>query len=320
MIESRDVAPRILVADVNGFQARIGLAERGQAPDAVSVVDCASQDDLIELLAKAREGFDGPMLGAAIAAPGPNLDGVIQLTHASMRLEADAIADQLGLYHLHLVNNFTARALAVPLLSPAVLEPIGGGAPHRDAPVGAVGPSDSGLGMSILYPDGFVGWTAAAAEGGHVDLAAATDREADVIRVLRGMHGHVSAERALSGQGVLDVALAVSTLAGTPQRPGDLQALLEAAERGDAVARETFQLVSGWLGAVCGNLVLTAGARSGVYIISSTVLSWGDWLDRTVVRQRFEAKDRMAAYLRDVPFYLVNDPNCGLLGLTTLFG
>jgi len=319
MIESRDVAPRVLVADVNGLQARIGLAERGQAPETVSVVDCASQDQLIDLLAKARAGFDGPVLGAAIAAPGPSMNGVIQLTHSSMRLEADAIADQLGLHRLHLINNFTARALAVPLLSPDTLEPIGGGAPHRDAPVGAVGPSEAGLGMSILYPDGFVGWTAAAAEGGHADLAAADDREADVIRVLRGMHGHVSAERALSGQGVLDVALAVSTLAGTPQRPADLQALLDAAERGDAVARETFVLVSGWLGAVCGNLVLTAGARSGVYIISTTVLSWGPWLDRAVVRQRFEAKGRMAAYLRDVPFYLVNDPNCGLLGLTTLF-
>lgn len=320
MIESRDVAPRVLVADVNGFQARIGLAERGQAPETVSVVDCASQDQLVALLAKARAEFGGPVLGAAIAAPGPNLGGVIQLTHSRMRLEADAIADQLGLHHLHLINNFTARALAVPLLSPDALEAIGGGAPHRDAPVGAVGPSESGLGMSILYPDGFVGWTAAAAEGGHADLAAADDREADVIRVLREMHGHVSAERALSGQGVLDVALAVSTLAGAPQRPADLRALVDAAEQGDAVARETFALVSGWLGAVCGNLVLTAGARSGVYIISATVLSWGPWLDRTIVRRRFEAKGRMAAYLSDVPFYLVNDPNCGLLGLTTLFG
>ena len=65
--------------------------------------------------------------------------------------------------------------------------------------------------------------------------------------------------------------------------------------------------------------LLIAGARSGVYIISATVLAWSDRLDRSIVRQRFEAKGRMADYLRDVPFYLVNDPNCGLLGLTTLF-
>ncbi|MGH1557573.1 glucokinase [Caulobacter segnis] len=38
-----------------------------------------------------------------------------------------------------------------------------------------------------------------------------------------------------------------------------------------------------------------------------------------MVRQRFEAKGRMADYLRDVPLYLVSDVNCGLLGLTTLF-
>lgn len=320
MIESHDLAPHILVADVNGLQARFGLAERAQAPASVSVVDCTSQEQLIALLTQACAAFNGPVLGAAIAAPGPNLGGVIKLTHSDMTLEAEVIANQLGLHRLHLINNFTARALAVPLLAPEALEPIGGGSPHRDAPVGAVGPSETGLGMSILYPDGFVGWTAAAAEGGHVDLAAANDREADIIRVLRGLHDHVSAEHVLSGQGVLDVALAVSTLAGAPQRPANIQALLDAADAGDAVALETFQLVSGWLGAVCGNLVLTAGARSGVYLISTTVLSWGDRLDRAVARHRFEAKGRMAAYLRDVPFYLVNDPNCGLLGLTTLFG
>jgi glucokinase len=315
----RDPGPHVLLADVDGVSARVVLVERGALPTAIETVDCTSQDQLIDILEATRAAFDGAVLGAAIAAPGPCLDGVIQLTHSPMRLEAEVISSRLGLPRLHLVNNFTARALAVPLLAPDAMEPIGGGVPHRDAPAAAIGPSAAGLGMSILNPDGFVGWMAAAAEGGHADLAAANDREADVIRVLRGLHGHVSAEHVLSGEGVLDVALAVSTLAGTPERPADLDALLAAARGGDAQAREVFALVSGWLGAVSGNLVLTAGARSGVYVISATVQSWGEMLDRALVRERFEAKGRMAAYLRDVPFYLVNEPNCGLLGLTALF-
>lgn len=311
--------PRILLADVNGYRASIALVERGSSPTDVVTVDCATQDELIDLLAKTCAESEGPILGAAISAPGPNLSGVIKLTHSSMRLEADVIGDRLGLHRLHLVNNFTARALAVPLLDESALEPIGGGTPHRDAPAGAIGPSEGGVGMSILNPDGFVGWMAAAAEGGHVDLAAANDREADVIRVLRGLHGHVSTEHVLSGRGVLDVAYALSILADAPARPADLDALLAAARCGEGLAREAFALVSGWLGAVAGNLVLTAGARSGVYIISATVLSWGEMLDRGLVRERFEAKGRMAAYMRDVPLYLVNEPNCGLLGLTALF-
>lgn len=311
--------PHVLLADVDGHLARVVFAERGARPPAVAPVACASQDQLIDLLQAARDGFDGQILGGAVAAPGPSLDGVIKLTHSPMRLEAEVIAERLGLNRLHLVNNFTARALAVPLLEADSVEQIGGGAPHRDAPAGAIGPSATGVGMSILNPDGFVGWMAAAAEGGHVDLAASNDREADVIRVLRGLHGHVSTEHVLSGEGVLDVALALSTLDGKPERPTDLDALLAAARAGDARAREVFVLVSGWLGAVSGNLVLTAGARSGVYVISASVLSWGEQLDRAIMRERFEAKGRMAAYLRDVPLYLVNDPNCGLLGLTTLF-
>jgi len=319
MTDPRDQIPHILLADVNGLRASIALVERGGTPTDVKTVDCASQDELIALLVKLRDGFDGPVLGVGVAAPGPNLDGVIQLTHSPMRLEAEVIAERLDLHRLHLVNNFTARAMAVPLLDGPALEQIGGGAPHRDAPAGAIGPSEGGVGMSILNPDGFVGWMAAAAEGGHVDLAAANAREAEVIGVLRDMHGHVSTEHVLSGQGVLDVAYALSVLAGAPARPIDMAALLAAARQGDPIARETFALVSGWLGAVSGNLVLMAGARSGVYIISATVLSWAEMLDRALVRERFEAKGRMAAYLRDVPLYLVNEPNCGLLGLTAFF-
>ncbi|USQ95311.1 glucokinase [Caulobacter sp. RL271] len=128
MIGSHDPIPHVLVADVNGAQARIGVAERGRAPREVMVADCTSQDALIELLARARAGFDGPVLGVAVAAPGPNLNGVIKLTHSDMRLEAETMAERLGVHRLHLVNNFTARALAVPLLEPEALEAIGGGA------------------------------------------------------------------------------------------------------------------------------------------------------------------------------------------------
>ena len=319
MTQSRDQTPHVLLADVNGVRASIALVDRGGRPTTVTTADCASQDELIALLAKARAPLDGSLAGVAIAAPGPNIKGVIKLTHSPMRLEAEVIAEALGLYSVHLVNNFTARALAVPLLDDTSREQIGGGAPYRDAPAGAIGPSEGGVGMSILNPDGFVGWMAAAAEGGHVDLAAANDREAEVIGVLRGMHGHVSTEHVLAGRGVLDVAYALSVLAAAPARPADIDALLTAARQGDAIARETFALVSGWLGAVSGNLVLMAGARGGIYIISPTVLSWGEMLDRTIVRERFEAKGRMATYLRDVPLYLVNEPNCGLLGLSALF-
>lgn len=310
---------RLLLADINGREARVALAEPGRPVLDVLQTPCDSQVALIELLQNVAARLDGPLDGVAIAAPGPVLDGVLQLTHADIRLDAQVLAERLGVHRLHLVNNFTARALAVPLLEPAALEAIGQGVAHRDAPAIAVGPSETGVGMSILYPDGFVGWTAAAAEGGHVDLAAGSDRESAVIAFLRARHGHVSAEHVLSGHGVLEVARAVSALEGSPDRSFSADSLRQAADSGDSAARETFALASGWLGAFCGNLVLTTGARSGAYVISATVLAWGHHLDRALVRERFEAKGRMAGYMRDVPLYLVNADNSGLLGLTTLF-
>ncbi len=85
------------------------------------------------------------------------------------------------------------------------------------------------------------------------------------------------------------------------------------------MAIEAFQLFSEWLGVVAGDLALTAGARSGVYVFSPMVLAWGDLFDRDLCRSSFEAKGRMSGYATEIPLFLVTEQNCGLLGLSTLF-
>ena len=263
-------------------------------------------------------GIFHPRRAAAFAAPGPVVSGVIQLTHVPMRLDQSWLERELGVPVVRLVNDFSARAMAMPLLDDDSLEQLGGTRLPGQAPAAALGPS-GGLGVAILNPDGFVGWVASAGEGGHACLPAISARQSEVIERLRSRDPHVSADRVLSDRGVLEIAGAISALDSSPSPAATIAALIEAAKAGDPVALEAFHLFSEWLGVVAGDLALTAGARSGVYVFSPMVLAWRDLFDRDLCRKAFEAKGRMSGYVTDIPLYLVTEQNCGLLGLSTLF-
>ena len=73
-----------------------------------------------------------------------------------------------------------------------------------------IGPG-TGLGAAASIPDG-TRWIPLATEAGHATLAAATGREAEIIEQLRTRFDHVSAERALSGPGLVNLYLAVAAI------------------------------------------------------------------------------------------------------------
>ncbi|GGL09601.1 glucokinase [Caulobacter rhizosphaerae] len=313
------VSDKFLLVDADGAYARFAVVEAGEPPATVEAMPASSLDELIEVLSQALAKLGGPRLhGAAFSAPGPIFGKTLQVTHADLKLDADVLSERLGVAEVRLVNDFTARAMAMPLLGPEALEQIGGAPPKGQAPAAALGPS-TGLGVSILNPDGFVGWVATASEGGHAALAAGSARECAVIEHLRLANPYVSADRVLSDGGLLEVAAAIAQLDGHAPPGGDFGQLVAAARAQDPIAREAFALFSSWLGSVSGDLALVAGARSGVYIFSPMMLGWTDLFDRDLCRTRFEAKGRMDVYMRDIPLYLVLEADCGLLGLSALY-
>ena len=311
---------QVLIGEADGHSLVLGLAEPGALPSLRQVYPCATEDELVAAIGDFL--FEAGVVSlscAAFCAPGPVIDGGLRLTRHPLRLTHERLAAASGAGSLKLVNNFMARAAAMPLLPEAWLEAIGEARPRQQAPAAAMGPvTGEGLGMAVLNPDGFVGWSASPGEGGHADLAAGDDHEAEIIALLRRQHGHVSSETVLTIDGVRDVHRALVLLADGPEARLSREEVQALAEAGDPAATETFRLLSGWLGAVAGDLALIAGARSGVFVFSPFITSWGPLFDRAIARARFEAKGRMAAYQAGVPLYLVGSRDCGLLGLSAL--
>jgi glucokinase len=184
-------------------------------------------------------------------------------------------------------------------------------------PMGIIGPG-SGLGVSAVVPQGDT-FVPVAGEGGHVTMAAADDEESAVLGLMRQRYDHVSAERVLSGPGLVNLYNALCELAGKPAAALTAAQISDpqmAAE--DACAKKATAMFCAMLGTVAGNLALSLGARGGIYIAGGIVPRLGEAFERSQFRARFEDKGRLRSYLAEIPTYVVVRPDAALLGAAQL--
>ena len=144
-------------------------------------------------------------------------------------------------------------------------------------------------------------------EGRHITLAAQDDHEAAVVQHLRQHFGHVSAERVLSGPGLVNLYQALCALAARKAEHLDAAAVIVHAREGrDPQCATALDLFFNFLGSVAGDLALTLGARGGVYVGGGIVPRLIPELESSSFRDRFESKGRFRDYLRDIPTFVIN--------------
>lgn len=298
-------APRGLVADIGGTRARFALVDAsGALTPAVEYALAAFPDPLTAIRSYLQTQGDPALTDAVLAIAAPVGDGeVVPLTNAHWVFDRAALMAALGLDTLRLINDFTALALALPVLDASELRQLGGGPAHPDAPKALLGPG-TGLGVSGLLPAAGQ-WLPLAGEGGHVTLAAADEREAAILALARREHAHVSAERLVSGSGLPLLHRLVNDVDGRAAALLDTPAIVAGALAGEADCRATIAVFCALLGNVAGNLVLTLGARGGLYLGGGIVPRLRELVDASPFRHRFEAKGRFKDFLKDVPAYVI---------------
>jgi glucokinase len=303
-----------LLADVGGTHTRLTVLAGG-AESHPCVLDNAAHEGLAPLI----ESYLGTLPAAlrpqrgALAVAAPIGGDEVVMTNRGWRFSIAALAARLGLDPLPVINDFTAVALAVPHLAAGECLDFGGGGAVSQSPIAVLGPG-TGLGVSGLIPNA-QGWAAIAGEGGHVTLAPANDAEAEVLRELRRRYGHVSAERVLSGPGLVDLYRLLAAPAAVAD-PAEVTAL--ALKGGDPAAAKALELFFSFLGNVAGNLALTLGARGGVYLAGGILPRLAGALAASAFRERFEAKGRYRPYLAAIPTRLIVAPAPAWRGLATL--
>jgi glucokinase len=309
-----DTYPR-LVGDIGGTNARFGMiAGPGTQLAQVLNLPCADFPGPREAIEHyvACTGQPRPRWCAfGIANP---VDGdAVRMTNHAWAFSIRQLQADLGLARLLVLNDFTALALALPGLGPAELVKVGGGSPVPRRAIGLIGPG-TGLGISGLVPCG-EHYTAIEGEGGHVTLAACDAREAALIATLTERFPHVSAERVLSGPGLVSLYAAHATLAGRPCEP---LTAAEVSARGLAgscpLCAAALDSFCAMLGTVAADLALMLGAKGGIYIGGGIVPKLGDFFTRSRFRARFEQKGRFSEYLARIPTWVIQAPYPALQG------
>ncbi|MEX2630704.1 MAG: glucokinase [Tistlia sp.] len=300
-----------LLGDIGGTNARFALLGEDGALCAVERFAVAGHPTA-EAALRAYLALHGGAPEAAILAVAATVeDGRARLTNAQWEFEERSLAQALGLRRVVLINDFAALAQAVPRLGERQLLTLGGGPGRPDAPIAVLGPG-TGLGCATLLPDGRV----LVGEGGHVTLAAVDEREAALLAILRRRFAHVSAERVLSGPGLIELHEAVGELDGSrAPRARDGAEVAAAASAGCPGAEATLAAFFGFLGTVAGNLALTVGAKGGLYLAGGILPRLAGPLRGSVFRERFQAKGRFRDYLAAVPLRLIVEPDPAFLGL-----
>jgi glucokinase len=307
-----------LIGDIGGTNARFAVSEHGSYSELshVAVSEYASlQDALVDYVAKLPR--DKRPVEGALAVAGPVSGDHVQLTNVSWSFSTKALESALGLSSLTIVNDFAATAMAIPFIPATDLHRAGDPQPTARGPIGIIGPG-TGLGVSSLVPHG-TSWTLLPGEGGHVTLPAVTTKEDRVLEIFRKRWEHVSAERALSGAGLVNLYEAICAIGGRQPEKLSPADVTDRATRGtDPACVETFETFCSMLGTVAGNLALTVGATGGIYIAGGILLRFKEAFASSAFRGRFENKGRFRGYLQRIPTFLILEESPALLGLSNL--
>jgi glucokinase len=307
-----------VIGDIGGTHARFALARHGTYSH-LQRVDVAKYGSLFDAMQDylATLPTDLKPKVAVIDVAGPVRGDKVAMTNLDWSFSASDMKRRLGLDAFRVLNDFAAAASSIPYLPKADCFAIGPDLASAKGPIGVIGPG-TGLGVGSLIPNGDR-WTLIPGEGGHVSLPASSETEDRILAVLRKRWDHVSAERVLSGVGLVNLYQALCEIDGVTPAPLTPADVTNHAMRGtDPICVKAFGHFCEMLGTVAGDLALTLGATGGIYIAGGILLRFKEAFAASGFRERFESKGRFRDWLRTVPTPLILEESPALLGLANV--
>lgn len=314
---------QVVAVDIGGTHARFALAEvaNGRVQSLADPVTLKTAE--YASFQTAWEAFGaqvGPLpRAAAIAVASPVGGELIKLTNNPWVIRPALIKERLSVDDFVLINDFGAVGHAVAQVGADLFEPIAGpDLPLPDRGIITVCGPGTGLGVAQVLRTAD-GYHVLETEGGHTDFAPLDSIEDAVLKRLRADHGRVSAERVVSGPGIVGIYRTLADIEKRDdQRIDDKTIWTMALEGSDSLALAALDRFCLSLGAVAGDLALAQGAK-GVVIAGGLGLRLKDHLARSGFAERFAAKGRFRSMMEAIPVKLITHPQPGLFGAAAAF-
>jgi glucokinase len=198
----------LLAGDIGGTKTRLGLYERGDprpVPHTIQHYTNASFTRFTDIL----DAFAGELRhpftveAAALGVAGPVADNRATLTNIGWHVAAGDIVKRFDAGRVRVLNDLEAMASSVAVLTPDELVPLQKGMAQAEGNAAVIA-AGTGLGQAYLHrQNGQL--TSVPTEAGHADFAARTDRELELVRMLRERYGRAEVEQVVSGMGLLNL-------------------------------------------------------------------------------------------------------------------
>lgn len=315
----------IVTIDIGGTHARFAIADVADGrviglsdPVTLKTAEHASFQTAWEAFGAM---IDQPMPRAvAIAIAAPVGGELIQFTNNPWIIRPPLIAERLNVDAYVLVNDFEAVGHAVAQADPAHFEHLCG----PDQPLTAAGTISiigPGTGLGVAHIHRHAGaYHVQATEGGHIDFAPLDTIEDAILARMRKRFRRVSAERIVSGPGLVDIYETLAQIEGRAIQQHDDKTLWALGMAGeDSLASAAIDRFCMSLGSIAGDIALAQGGFGGVVIAGGLGLRIKDILLRSGFDERFRAKGRFEKLMASIPVKLITHPQPGLFGAAAAF-
>jgi glucokinase len=318
------VTVRVLAGDIGGTKVLLRCSDVAGTAHRLVAEHRFESADYDGLLAMVREfqrltgisSFEAACFGVA----GPiGADGkTARLTNLPWVIDSDALARELSIPRVRLLNDFQAVGCSIEALTAddLVVLQAGDSAPRTNRALIGAG---TGLGQGLLIWIGQY-YEAIPSEGGHVDFAPTDEVQVDLLRFLRQQYGRVSYERVLSGAGLVQLyrffrqrGVAGSLDAADPEAAPARVTTAALAET-DPAAVAALRIFVSIYGAQAGNVALATLALGGVYIAGGIAPKILPALHEGTFMRAFLDKGRYTELLKRVPVCVITNERAGLLG------
>ena len=309
-----------LVADIGGTNIRLAITDKNNNISEIKAYQCEKFPHLSHVIRHylTEKGLLNAQINACLAIACPTDTDLISMTNLPWQFSQKQLKAELNLSSLTLINDYTAIAMAIPLLNDEQKVKVGQGETIKNQPIAVCGPG-TGLGVANLVNINN-NWHCLDGEGGHTDFAPVDELDIKIFQEFKKTKKRISYEQLLSGYGLEQTyraLLEIENLDSTNDKSANLSAKeisTNALNGRCEICQKTLAQFCKILGSFAGNLALTTGSFGGVYIAGGIVPRFVDYVKSSQFRERFETKGRMSSINQRTPTYIITESQPGLLG------
>jgi glucokinase len=319
----------VLAGDVGGTKTNLGLFVKGKTRPVARVTEKFPSRDansLEAIIDQMLTRHPAKIQSACFGMAGPVINGVCRTTNLPWVVREDQLRRRFGWKQAVLINDLGATALAIPLLQHREMKSLNRARLRKNQTTGLIAPG-TGLGLAVLVPAGDQ-YRPVPSEGGHANFAPSESDEIGLWRYLQSRFGHVSRERVLSGQGLVNIYNWLKS-SGRFSEAAEVAAEMESSDGArviaenairvsDPLCRAALEKFCRIFGSISGDLALTGMTTGGVFLGGGIAPKILPALVKGPFLSGFLQKGRFEAMMKNIAVKVILNESAALLGAASL--